>query len=259
MPHVNVNGIDLYYKTEGSGPAVILVTGFGGDVGFWKRASEMLSQKYKVIMIDNRGAGKTSYSGEFTLDDISRDIICLMNELKIEKANILGWSMGSHIAYKAVLTAPERFDALVLVSSFVYRPARSNYILSSALSMAERGMPLEQLAKTMNCLSYTEEFFERMELEKKKIRLPELKDPAGLRRQLNAVEISRLDGPGCRIRTPALLIHGDMDIMVGSSEGLELAEIIPGCETLIIKDAGHIIPADAYMPAVMEFIERHQG
>lgn len=255
MPYADVNGIRLYYETEGNGPPVVLITGLGGDTGFWRKASGILSSKHTVIKIDNRGAGRTSYSGLFSLDDAADDVLCLIDHLGLGKVSILGWSMGSHIAMKAALKAPERMTALILVSSYRYRPARSKYILSSMIGAAEGGMPAEYLARVLNCMCYTEEFFRNKELKGETVRSSDLGDPAGLRHQIDAVELSDMTEAAGNISVPTLLIHGSKDIMAECGEGLALADTIKGCETVIIEGAGHLIPAESYIFRVMEFIE----
>jgi len=257
MPYADVNDIRLYYETSGNGPPIVLVTGFGGDVSFWKRASEILSEKFTVITIDNRGAGKTSYSGNFTLDDIAEDIVCLIGDLGLDKVSVLGWSMGSHIAQKVALKMPEKVTALILVSSYRYRPARSQYILRSMIEAVERGMPIEYLARTVNCMCYTEEFFKKKETSGERIRVSDFKDPTGLRFQIDAVDLSDMTDAAQMIAVPTLLIHGTEDIMVEYEEGLRLAESIPNCEIYSVEGTGHLIHADRYVPRAMRFIEDH--
>lgn len=258
MPYADVNGIELYYEMEGNGPAVILLTGLGGDARYWKRAGDLLSDRFTVVKIDNRGAGRTLYEGPFTLVDLSNDVIQLMNHLGMERAHVLGWSMGSHIAYNVALNAPDRIATLTLVSSYRYRPARSNYILTSMMDAVGSGMPLEYFGNVLNCLCYTEEFFDEMELEGKTIRAPSIKDLEGLRHQMIAVNMSDLSDREGNISVPAMIIHGKKDIMVDCKEGISLVGRIPGSDLLIIEDAGHHIPAEDYIPATADFMMRHR-
>lgn len=257
MPYASVNGIDLHYKVDGNGPPMILITGFGGDISFWRRASEMLSEKFSVIMIDNRGVGETLYNGRFTLDDIAEDIVCLIDELGLDKVSILGWSMGSHIVQKVALKIPEKITALILVSSYRYRPARSQYILTSMIEAVEGGTPIEYLARAVNCMCYTEEFFREKEIGREPIRTSNLKDPVGLRYQMDAVDLSDMTDEAQTIAVPTLLIHGTKDIMVECEEGVRLAESIPDCKIYLVEGAGHLIRADEYIPRAMKFIEDH--
>lgn len=257
MPYASVNNIDLHYEIDGEGPAVILLTGFGGDIGFWRRATDLLSKDFTVLRIDNRGTGKTKYSDAFTLNDISMDVIALLDHLKIMKANILGWSMGSHIAEIVTESIPERIISLTLVSTYGHRPSRSKYVLTAMTDAAENGMPTEYFAKVMNCMCYTEEFFAEREIDGREIRLPSLENVEGLRHQLEAVEVSDISESVKSISVPTLVVHGDKDVMVDPDEGATIAKKIPECELLVVKGAGHLISADRYIPEVREFMKRH--
>ncbi|MCL2032600.1 MAG: alpha/beta hydrolase [Methanomassiliicoccaceae archaeon] len=259
MPYADVNNVHLYYDREGSGPPLILITGFGGDIGFWRRASEMLSEKFTLIKVDNRGSGNTIYKDRFTLDDIAEDVRCLTEELGFDKISILGWSMGSHIAQKAAVLMPEKITALILVSSYRYRPSRFNYIVSAMVDAIKQGMPAEYLAKILNGICYTEEFFKKKETEEKSIRAYSFKDILGLGYQIGAMGLSDVTGLAAEISVPTLIIHGSKDITVECEEGLRLAETIPGCKTAIIEGAGHHIPADEYVPHAVDFIEQHMA
>ncbi len=257
MPHAQLNGVNLYYERIGSGEPIILLTGFAGDSGFWRRASEMLSSEFDVITIDNRGAGRTQYGGDFTMDDLSKDVISLLDHLDLMDVNIVGWSMGSHIAMGTVLVPNQRIRTLTLISSYLFRPARSDYILTSLLDSIQNGAPVKDLALVLNCMLHTEDFFERMKEENKIIRLPDLKDPKGLRYQLNAVNLSDITDDVSKISIPTLVIHGDKDIMVEQQEGIKVANKIPESELMIIEGEGHLIPADLYVPQMINFIKQH--
>ncbi|MDR1954762.1 MAG: alpha/beta hydrolase [Candidatus Methanoplasma sp.] len=258
MPYADVNGIDLYYEIEGNGPPLVLVTGFVADVGFWGKASKILSKRFTVIKVDNRGAGKTSYRGRFTLDDIAEDIIFLIKKLDLGMVNILGWSMGSQIALKVAVAAPEIMSKLILVSGYRYRPYRSQYIVRSMLDAADGGTPLEYFARVLNGLCTTEEFFEKKHKAGEDVGWVDLKDLVAVRYQSDAVESSDITDQARKVSVPTLLIHGDKDIMVDCEEGLALADAVPGCKTVLIEGEGHIIPADRYIQYVIEFIEERQ-
>ncbi len=131
MPHAQLKGANLFYEESGKGRAVIMVAGLVADHRYWNNLAQFLSSSFRVIAVDNRGCGQTEYGGAFTIDDMADDIIGLMDHLGIEKANLIGWSMGSHICLDAAARYPERTESLCLLSSYCYRPARSAYVLSN--------------------------------------------------------------------------------------------------------------------------------
>jgi pimeloyl-ACP methyl ester carboxylesterase len=118
MPILNANGIDIYYEIHGSGVPLVLITGIGYDHWPWHKMVPHLEGKYQVIVFDNRGVGKTdkpegAYSAEMMADDTAG----LLDGLEIEKANVLGHSMGGFVAQALVLKYPDLVDKLILAST----------------------------------------------------------------------------------------------------------------------------------------------
>lgn len=113
---IRVGDIDIAYRTTGKGQPLVLITGYSATMDLWDPVIiRKLSLHYKVIMFDNRGIGKTTASEKpFTIGLFAEDTIGLMNALKIEKAHIFGWSMGTFIATEIALKYPEKVSKLIL-------------------------------------------------------------------------------------------------------------------------------------------------
>src|SRR5262245_61199804 len=111
----------LAYDIQGSGAAVVLITGSNLDRRMWARETEWLSATHKVIRYDLRAHGQsdTATAPFSNLEDLQS----LLDELKITKANFIGLSAGSTIALDLALHAPQRVERLVLVG-----PAISGYV-----------------------------------------------------------------------------------------------------------------------------------
>ena len=256
MPIVNVNGIHLNYRSEGTGTPVVMLTGFGGTLDFWNNVSDRLSTSHRIITVDNRGVGGTICDYDFTMRDIGDDIIALLDHLNIMEAHFVGWSMGSHVAQDLAIRYPDRVLTLTVMSSYRRRPSRSMYLLNDAVQAVEEGASMEHLARTINGLCYTESFFERMESTAENIRLPALNRIEGLRAQLNAVDGYDTTLSASSIRCPTLSIHGVDDIMVECKEGDALYDLIPNCEKLRIVNAGHLINPDLYIERLVEHLKK---
>jgi pimeloyl-ACP methyl ester carboxylesterase len=102
---VRVEDINMSYRIYGDGYPLLLIMGYGGTMNLWEeRFLRSLSKKYKVIVFDNRGMGETS-SGhkDFTIEQFAEDTYELMDALMIERAHVLGWSMGASIAQELAL------------------------------------------------------------------------------------------------------------------------------------------------------------
>lgn len=244
----------MNYRDEGDGNPLILISGFGGDCSFWKSSVSILSEDFRIISVDNRGVGETKYNGEFTLEDLAEDIACLMNHLDLDKADILGWSMGSHVAQWLAIKHPEMVKTLTIVSSYRYRPSRSKYVLSSIVESAKQGAPLQDLGTVINGFCLTEEFFRKKEENGTEIRLPSFTNVKGLEDQIRAIDKSDLSVKARHISAPTLAVHGTKDIMVEPEEGCAMADVIRDCKLYMVEGAGHLINIKQYMEPLMKHI-----
>ena len=114
--YIDVNGIKICYEIQGVGDPVVLVHGFGAKKETWYGQFGPLSEKFKVIRFDNRGAGKSDRPNvPFTMDMFVEDINGLMEALAIDKAHIIGWSLGGMIVQHFLLKYPERVNKAVLL------------------------------------------------------------------------------------------------------------------------------------------------
>jgi len=112
--YANVNGIKIYYKIYGEGEPLLIIWGMGGEIGsFLNKLKE--TKKYKLITFDNRGTGRTDKPNEdYTIELMAEDANGLLNELKIQRVNVLGISMGSRIAITLASKYPDRVSNLIL-------------------------------------------------------------------------------------------------------------------------------------------------
>lgn len=258
MPYVSVNGIEMYYERTGQGEPIVLITGLAGDVSFWNKTVPLLSDRFDVIAVDNRGAGRTRYSGSFGVDDMADDVIALLDSLGIFRANILGWSMGSHIALDIAARYPQRVKTLTIVACYLYRPARTAYILEYLSEGYAAGtVNGHTVAKVLNVLLRNQRFFEEADRKGRPIRDLPPPDPRGFSDQMQAVNGYDAEKSARSITAPTLSVHGLEDIMTESSAGDEIAAVIKDCEKIRIPGEGHILRPECYIPYVTVFIKRH--
>jgi 3-oxoadipate enol-lactonase len=114
MPAAEVNGARLWYDEAGSGPAVLLLHGGLGDSGLWEPVVPFLAERFRVVRTDLRFFGRsTGPAAPWSWPD---DAIGVLDELAIERAALVGLSLGGRIALDAALEAPDRVSALALVA-----------------------------------------------------------------------------------------------------------------------------------------------
>ncbi|MDR0524038.1 MAG: alpha/beta hydrolase [Candidatus Methanoplasma sp.] len=257
MPYADLGRAEVYYEDDGSGPPVILLNGLGASAAFWGDAVEIMSPGFRLIRPDNRGAGRTRYSGRFGMGDMAGDAVRLMDFLGLERAGLVGWSLGSNIAQAVAVAHPERVGALALVSSYCRRPARASFFLRSMSEAMAGGMPPERFGAALSAMCFSDGFFEKREREGAPVPVPEITDAQGVAMQLESAEEFDSRESARLISAPTLCVHGSEDAMVGLRYGEDLAGRIPGCELLVVEGAGHSVPQKAYIPAVAEFMRRH--
>jgi pimeloyl-ACP methyl ester carboxylesterase len=116
---VHVGDIDIAYKTFGKGEPILLISGSANVMDFWSPSMlQELSSNHTVIIFDNRGVGNTtSGSKPFSIQQFTNDTVGLLDALKIPKADVLGFSMGSFVAQGLTLMHPEKVNRLILYAA----------------------------------------------------------------------------------------------------------------------------------------------
>ncbi|MFD0671028.1 alpha/beta fold hydrolase [Cohnella sp. GCM10027633] len=119
MGRAFVNGIHLRYESEGEGFPIVAITGKDGSMDWWHPAiKSALSAGNRLIMLDNRGTGGSDRPAEpYGIADMAKDVVGLFNVLGIDKAHLLGQSMGGMIAQEIAIEHPERVEKLILCST----------------------------------------------------------------------------------------------------------------------------------------------
>lgn len=143
MPKIQTNNIELYYEIHGAGQTPRL------DLGSWvfqlamAQDGSVVAEKFKVIIFDNRGVGQSDKpAGPYTAQMLAQDTVGLLDALNIEKAVIVGHSMGGFIAQALALDFPQRVEKLILCSTNFGGPyrcsghARGDEVLSDVSSDA---------------------------------------------------------------------------------------------------------------------------
>ena len=115
-----VGDIDISYKTFGKGDPILLIMGYAGSMYAWDSVFlKELSTNHTVIIFDNRGIGNTTVgSKNFTIEQFATDSAGLLNTLKINKSNVLGYSMGGMIAQQLTLDYSDKVNDLIIYASY---------------------------------------------------------------------------------------------------------------------------------------------
>ena len=265
MPRANANGIELEYQVFGEpkAPPLLLIAGLGAQMLSWDEdfCRLLAGRGFRVIRFDNRDVGMSTWmEGEYALDDMAADATALLDALGIPAAHIVGASMGGFIAQLVALNHPEH--ALTL-TSIMSGPNGEDQVRPTEEGTAVLKVPApetreERIAVGLwakQKLMGPDDPFDRDHEERRIIAaIDRAYHPAGFVRQLQAImaahgRLARL----AQLRVPALVIHGEADILVPVDNGRNVAAAIPGARLLEIPGMGHDIPKRVW-PQVVEAI-----
>ncbi len=260
----DLNGGKLYYEVAGQGRPLVLIHGGLVNNGLWDKQFYAFTEQHRVIRYDVRGYGQSDGpTAPFSHHD---DLRRLLDSLNVERAAVLGLSMGGGIAIDFALAHPERTWALIPVAAAIsgLRPPDSVRSQWSSIGEAyERGDKVAALDLSLQIWTDGPQ------------RTPDQVDPAVREhiRAMTAHEFARpeideqllqeLDPPAYDrlgdIHVPTLAITGDADIPYINDNMTHLAATVPGAQHIVIHDAAHHLPLekpDEFNRAVLEFLKQ---
>jgi pimeloyl-ACP methyl ester carboxylesterase len=244
MPKIRVGDISMYYVEAGAGEPVVLIMGLGADHLAWGFQFPVLAERYRVIAFDNRGAGQTDVPDHpYTTRMMADDTAGLMSALGIERAHVLGVSMGGMIAQELALEHPDRVRSLQLHCT-LGRPDRYLRAQLVAGRVQRRRLTHEEAMRTGYLWLFAPATYnERPEfvdmILQNALANPYPMSLTGFERQCDAIEAhDALDRVGA-LRCPTLISVADGDILVPPRFSRALAERIPGATLRVIEGAGH--------------------
>jgi pimeloyl-ACP methyl ester carboxylesterase len=119
MPYVKNGETNIYWEEHGEGPPLVMIVGLGADISVWGLHLDYYKTMFRCIVVENRGIGLSDKpEGPYSTDEMAADVIAAMDAAKVDKAHILGVSMGGAIAQALTLANPDRVQSLVLVSTW---------------------------------------------------------------------------------------------------------------------------------------------
>lgn len=264
MPKIKVNGIDLYYESHGEGVPLVLVAGLGYPLWEWHRMVPLLAERFCVVTFDNRGVGQTDApAGPYTASLLAADVAGLLDALEIERAVLMGHSMGGFIAQAFALEYPGRLSKLVLCSTNFGGPRHVPVEPDAMKVLTDVSSDAVTRFKNGLVVSTAPGFAQANPVlidEWLTWRLSNPVDVTGYRAQL-AIGLGLLSEEACfehrlkDINTPTLILFGAEDRVVPPANAVLLAEKIAGSEVKILPGVGHFFPIEAPQEAAQAVID----
>jgi aminoacrylate hydrolase len=242
---VSIGDAELYTESHGAGEDLLLVAGLGGMATFWNRQIEALAARYRVMLHDHRGCGRSPDAPVVSSSvEMAEDLVRLMDAMDIQSAHIVGHSTGGAIGQHIALKHPERVRSLVLSASWAgptplfvdtFRIRRDILINVGVRHYMMVGSLLAVPVWAM------EQGYTGMDdyLDDRIANFPGLETELA---RLNAVMTHDLRYQVKDITTPTGVISAKDDSLTPPSMATELAERIPGAKQVLLPDGGHFCP-----------------
>lgn len=248
--------IKLHHQVKGEGEPLVLIAGFSADHMAWLPLVDSLSRHFQVVTFDNRGAGQSPTPDEpSTIDNFVHDTLGLMDDLGIEKAHILGQSMGTIIGQYIAAGHPERVNKLILSNSFTKSDKTSHYAFRLIGHLMEDQAPRERYMEAMLPWCFSNEFLSHqanvdliIDLYKSN---PYPQSVQGFWSQFNAALEADTSPIMHKIKAKTLIIACDEDLLTNLNDAREVHAGIEGSELVIIKGMAHV----PHVERPAEFIE----
>jgi 3-oxoadipate enol-lactonase len=265
MPYAMADdGTRLHYQAWGrpGAPAVLMIQGLGADKHGWDFQRYVFAMRYRVVAFDNRGAGRSDKPfTAYTLEQMAADAVAVLDAVGIDRAHVIGASMGGAIAQLVAVHFPERVRSLTLASTACRNFAWRRELLAGwATTATENGVGT--MAKQAARWVIGPRSFRRLS--------PALGwlGPIGMTRTAHGFvaqvrAILSIDQATSEllatITVPTLVICGNQDILTPRGDSEELAERIPTAELVVVSGAAHGIMVEhafTFNRIVLEFLGR---
>lgn len=250
MPTLSLDSqgkIDIYYEEEGGGEPLVLVGGFTATVEVWGKLRPLLAEKYRVIMPDNRGSGRTRIEdddGDRAPKRLAHDVLSLINALGLERVHLMGSSMGGMIVQEFACRHPERLKSLIISSSHFGGEDKVDSAPGVRETRKRGGVPGatgEERIAALETIFHIETIRTRPEVvefyDQNKRAFPH--SAKELEARTAGMEAFNLSNQVGDIRVPTMVISGSHDYLVPTENSRLLAGRIPNAELAIIENTGH--------------------
>jgi pimeloyl-ACP methyl ester carboxylesterase len=252
-----------YYELIGSGDPLVLIPGLGTTCAVWDGVAPVLAESFSLVLLDNRGVGRSAPKAPpRSLRDMAVDVIELMDHVQIERAHIMGLSLGGMIAQQVALDHPSRVDRLVLASC-TNRFGPYLREMARLLGHAVRHFPSSIFRRTIELLGTAPEYLDAHteEIEHKIATARRSGIPrSAVVKQLRCLGSHDVDKePEYRITAPTLVLAGDQDMLIPACYARQMSRDIGGSEFKLLAGCGHnpfTEQPDVVVPLIVDFLMR---
>ncbi|MGM0583191.1 MAG: alpha/beta fold hydrolase [Pseudomonadota bacterium] len=259
-----VNGVELHYEIGGTGPDLVLISGLGQNALAWAGVVNDLRQRYRTLVFDNRGTGRSEVPpGPYTIDAMADDAAALIEHLGLAPAAVVGWSLGGSVLQSLLIRHGDKLRCGVLLNAFPsYTDVQHNW-LDALIALRRSGVRPEALttialpwALSPVILSDHER---TRDLVATMVANPWPTTNEGYEAQAAGLRVydSRPRLP--EVTTPTLVLAGVEDVLTPVAQSHEIASLIPGAELRVLGKGGHSMVIDypgEVLRAICAYLDR---
>ncbi len=263
MPRVSIGDCHLHIERQGAGFPVIFVTGLGGLGSYWRDQLPAFTRSFDVITYDHRGIGQSDPALScLTVERLAADVIALMDALRLPKAHIVGHSTGGAVAQVLAIEHPKRCASVVIAASWARADAYFRRLFALRKEILCRLGPASYLQASTLFLypaTYITRNNERLRQAEAQM-LANFPLPDVVTARIDAVLAFDRSEELSRVRTPALIISAQDDLVTPAYYSEELARRIPAAELKLFPEGGHYFTQVAcreFNQAVLPFLGAH--
>jgi 3-oxoadipate enol-lactonase len=243
------DGARLHVVDQGKGDPVLWLQGLNAPAAAWAVQLAHFSQTHRSIAPDARGVGESDApKGPYTARLLAQDAIAVLDAAAVDRAHVVGLSLGGAVAQELALAHPGRVRSLALLSTFAAQSPRSRALLEAWRTLYPVAAADERLRKAWELQAYSWLFTDRFWRTPANVRAAlrfastqPLQKPQGFVGQVDAALSYDARDRLPALRVPTLVIHGALDQLSPKENGEELARLIPGAELLLLSDVGHAV------------------
>ena len=249
MPFAERAGHLIHYDQLGdaSAPPLLLIMGLGLSSRAWETLPARLAERFRVVVFDNRGTGRSGRRGwMYRMRDLADDAATVLDAVGVPQADVFGISMGGMIAQELAIRHPDRVRRLALGATFAswlrgHKPSLRTVLDLLLVVLQRRRVPPERLGR----LLVSREFHTANPMRA----LQWMVSSGRTEVRCAAAQVAAVMGHAAlhrlkQIRAPTLVITGDADRLVPPRNSEVLAAAIPDARLVVLRGAGHVFPLE---------------
>lgn len=245
MPIAKKQDCCIYYEIKGQGKPLIFINGFTNHLGMWDHFIPTLEHDFQILRFDNRGAGRSDTPhSSYSIDQMADDLVFLLDTLSIDKADMIGFAMGSVIIQSIALRYPNRLNQAIMISPFVRFPTNAYMQARNLAKLRDFGIDFKLLVEKTLPWIYSSTFLTDPRCVQQAIEefenTPYPQSSKGYHCQLEALYAYDATDQLDQITHPILLIAGDQDLYTPIHEAQLLKEKLQNVKLEILSGVGHM-------------------